>query len=178
MKGIKYYLTADSHFGHKHLIKWGRPEDFMEKILSNMENNIEKDGVYIHLGDICMGRDSYWHKELISKLFPSTKKWLIKGNHDKKSDSWYMSNGWDFVAENITIKKFGLEIIFSHIPVDVRNMGDDVLNIHGHFHDSDFRKHEPHLAEILCDRNLLVAQEYLNYTPITLHSFLRQNGFA
>jgi len=34
---MKIYITTDTHFGHKKLIEWGRPEDFEDKIVNGFK---------------------------------------------------------------------------------------------------------------------------------------------
>ena len=173
---MNYWITTDTHLGHEKLLEYGRPERFSEKILKGVRNTVRRKDVLIHLGDICIGNDMYWHEELLRRtLSVSTKKWLVKGNHDRKSDTWYLNNGWDFVSDRIYLEKFGAKILFSHIPVGI--IGDYTfdINIHGHFHDSDHRRNEPEISAILSDRNILVALEYTNYMPVNLKKIVGKN---
>lgn len=176
---MNYWITADTHLNHKKLIEFGRPRGFEEKILSNLSRVLNPDDILIHLGDICIGNEVEAHLQLMS--VSTCKKWLVKGNHDRKSDTWYLSHGWDFVSTRICLEKFGTRILFSHIPEDV---GDEYecnawfdVNIHGHFHDSNFRKNEPEIARILTtEHHLLIAQEYRQYMPVNLKKLV-QNGY-
>jgi calcineurin-like phosphoesterase family protein len=167
---MNYWITTDTHFGHENLTKLcGRPPGFSEKILINMNRTITCPDIMIHLGDICMGDEEYWHKEL--SKWCCAKKWLIRGNHDKKSDTWYLEHGWSFVGELIWLNKFGKKIVLSHKPVE--DIGYDI-NIHGHFHNSDLHLHEPELVAIKNNKQHLVALEYLNYMPINLEKIIRK----
>ena len=106
----------------------------------------------IHLGDVSLGNDEFWHG--LFKVLPM-KKWLVLGNHDNKSMTWYINHGWDFVARNFTMYYYGIRILFSHRPFIVaptkvfvkeliRENGKEVeitkersnfdINIHGHIH--------------------------------------------
>jgi len=125
----------------------------------------EKD-LLIHLGDICFGKDKYWHSEL--QKIPC-KKWLVKGNHDSKSVAWYLSHGWDFVSNSFSLDIFGGEILFSHRPV--KDTGY-FLNIHGHFHNTDFHTHEPELAALLTQKHILLVMENNNYEPFNLKTIV------
>ncbi len=94
---MKIWITTDTHFNHKQLIEYGRPEDFEDKIKKGLLNNVKPEDLLIHLGDICIGNDienSNWFKNNLS-----CKTYLIRGNHDNKSIKWYMENGWDAVAD-------------------------------------------------------------------------------
>ena len=161
---MKYWITTDTHFGHGLLVREGiRPPLFGDMILERLKDVLLPDDVLIHLGDISFDDDAVWNTKLI-EISPC-KKWLIKGNHDKHSDTWYLARGWDFVADRIRMHRFGLDIVFSHIPI--KDDGYDV-NIHGHFHNNDHRKVEPELIAIANDKHILVAIEDTNYMPVTL----------
>ena len=164
---MKIWLTTDTHFNHAKLLEFGRPDNFEEKILKNL-SIIQPGDLLIHLGDFCIGQDAKWHEEFFKRL-PGVKTVLVKGNHDGKSYSWYMDHGWGVVCKNMTIKVLGKYVMLSHMPwVDV---GYD-LNIHGHFHDSDHRRHEPELVAIKNDKQLLLAIELTGYKPVLITSLL------
>ncbi len=128
----KIWLITDTHLGHDAMVKYcGRPENHSELILKNLEV-IKSGDVLIHLGDICIGKDAEWHRELFLRLGAGVTKILVRGNHDGKSNAWYLEHGWDFVCENFTDTYFGQKITFSHIPI----LGVQNLNIHGHFHNT------------------------------------------
>lgn len=160
---MNYWIITDTHFGHVPQMcdYCGRPENYSELILKRL-NVINSNDILIHLGDICFGNDSHWHERLFSI---SCKRWLTLGNHDKKSYAWYLSNGWDFVSQSFTLRVYGKEILFSHVPRT--DTGYD-LNIHGHFHNNDHRKHEPELVAIKNDKQILLAMEFNNYQPYSL----------
>ena len=128
---MKFYITTDTHFGHRNMeIYCKRPHDFEDRISKYLFANCKSEDVLIHLGDICMGKDEFWHNSFIIPL--PCKKWLIRGNHDKKSNNWYLSHGWDFVGDEFLLKFEGKNILFSHEPVQKRDGVD--INIHGHIH--------------------------------------------
>ena len=161
---MRYWITTDTHFGHELLVREGiRPPLFEDLILKRLKDVLPPDDILIHLGDISFNNDAVWNARLI-EISPC-KKWLIKGNHDKHSDTWYLARGWDFVADRIRMHRFGAEIVFSHIPI--KDDGYD-FNIHGHFHNNDHRKVEPELIAIANDKHVLVAIENTNYMPVTL----------
>lgn len=159
-----YWVTTDTHFGHNEMVEYcGRPEGFEDIILNRHQNAVGKNDVLIHLGDICIGRDAFWHTMFMGCL-TQAKKWLIRGNHDKKTNHWYLSHGWDFVASVMQMRIYGLDILFSHIPQ--KDNGYDI-NIHGHFHNSDHHLHELELNAIKNDKHRLVMLEH-NYSPMNL----------
>lgn len=165
---MNYWLTTDTHFNHKKLIEYGRPEDFEQKITNGLKL-IKQGDILIHLGDVCIGMDYYMNK-IITEL--PCKKWLIKGNHDNKSINWYLEHGWDFVGRTMTQKLFGKVILFSHEPKAWDGYYE--LNIHGHLHDCDHRRETPEVMAVLNGYQKLLALEYTNYLPVMLEKFIRE----
>lgn len=165
---MKHWVITDTHFGHKEMIEYcGRPSDFRAKIMKNISSVLTPKDVLVHLGDICIGGDSWWNMLLRRQV--TGKMWLLKGNHDKKSAAWYLDNGWDFVADMFTLKMYGHTILFSHKP---QPEGAYTLNIHGHFHNSDHRRHEPELVKVKNSRQVLVMMEH-EYRPLSLEKIVR-----
>jgi len=158
---ITYWVAADFHFNHWKIMEYqARPDDFEDRILKNLID-IEREDVLIYLGDFCIGEDEYWH-DCINAL--GFRKYLILGNHDRKSQGWYMTHGWDCVCQILSIKLYGKNITFSHRPI--ADTGYD-LNIHGHMHGDTHRTHEPELREIYNDKQVLIKMEH-DYRPIKL----------
>ena len=166
---MKTYIISDTHFNHnKPMIEWcGRPKDFNDILWKNL-NLIGDNDMLIHLGDICIGKDLETHDKLSKFKF---KKILVKGNHDRKSNNWYLEHGWDFVCEEFKDSFFGKNILFSHMPRVWDGVYD--INIHGHFHNSDHRRHEPELLKIENGYQKLYAPEYENYYPLNLEKFIK-----
>ena len=170
---MNYWITTDTHFNHSMLVELGvRPVGFSEMILKKLKNTLQPKDVLIHLGDICFGISDtqlIWNERLIN--ISPCQKWLIRGNHDQKSDSWYLDRGWNFIANRFGMNKYGKDILFSHVPV--KDNGYDI-NIHGHFHDANHRKHEPELLAIANDKQVLIALELTNYMPVNLKQLVKQ----
>jgi len=165
-----YIITTDTHLGHKNIMDFGkRPLGFEQLILENLEK-MPKNNILIHLGDVAWEKEWYWNRQLTS--IPFIKKWLVRGNHDKKSDIWYINNGWDFVGESITIDYMKTVVKFSHKPIEVN---DGEVNIYGHFHDISgerISRYEPELLAIHNKPNhILLALEH-HYTPYKLDNLL------
>jgi calcineurin-like phosphoesterase family protein len=161
---MKIWLTTDTHFNHALLVDIGaRPRGFEQPIMRGL-SRIPAGDVLIHLGDICIGGDDGVHAMLASLPF---KKWLVRGNHDHKSWSWYMAHGWDFVGDTVSLELFGKDILLSHMPQP--DTGYD-LNIHGHFHNTDHHRWEPELISVLNDKQVLLAIENTNYQPVPLET--------
>ena len=153
--------------GHESLTDDGfRPKGFSEKILKNLKRAVTPKTTLMHLGDVSFDKNDYWHDEITQ--LPWEKKWLLLGNHDKRSESWYLARGWDFVGMEMVQHMFGKKILFSHMP---RPIGDCDLNVHGHFHDFSVEKikeFEPELFALMDAQHYLIALEKLNYEPIKL----------
>ena len=164
---MNIYLTTDTHFNHKKMIDDDiRPWDYEIKIRKGLMS-LPEDCVLIHLGDVSLGDEEEVSELYIKPL--KCKKWLIKGNHDGKSNKWYLEHGWDFVGKQLIDKYFGKKVLFSHKPIEFKEQYD--INIHGHFHDSDHRSQEPELLAIANRRQRLLALEYTNYQPVKLEKF-------
>lgn len=177
---MKIYLITDTHFNHDRMIEYcNRPKNFEEMIWSGLRI-INPNDLLIHLGDVCIGNDKETHLKLMGRV--QCKKILIRGNHDRKSNNWYLENGWDFVCKTFSDIYFGKKILFSHEPHE--DIGFDI-NIHGHFHNTLYRlkrgeyviegeqdRNETNLA-VLTDKHKLLALEYTDYKPVDLEKFLK-----
>jgi len=152
---LSYWIVADTHFGHTKMIEiQNRPKNFERKILNNLEKTYFKDyDVLIHLGDFCLdaAHEEFWHNEYMKVLPKNLKKWLIIGNHDRKSPSWYYSHGWDCVVNQLIIKQFGKIIWLSHRPLYLQQIEDlsNGVNVHGHTHTNDYHKLNYHIPVII-----------------------------
>lgn len=124
---MNFWVTTDLHLGHNNLISefHTREQGFEEKILNNWAKNVKDDDVVIVLGD-CVFQVRYWER---LKSLPG-KKWLVRGNHDKSSYSFYMRY-FDFVGESISLNYLGYDILFTHQP---QIFHEHDVNIHGHLH--------------------------------------------
>ena len=167
---MRIFVIADTHFNHQMLIDKGyRPKGYDQFIWNDLIN-LPNDCLLIHLGDICIGNDLDVHNKL-KRL--SYKKVLVKGNHDCKSNHWYLSHGWDFVCEQFQDTYFGKKVLFSHVPV--RDSGFD-FNIHGHFHVINREDYNIEFASILNYKHKLVSLEGLGYKPILLERLLNNEN--
>jgi len=158
----KYWVIADTHFGHdKMLTLAGRPDNFEGKIINSCIRLIKETDVLIHLGDFCIGRDKFWNEWFTRNI--KCKKWLIRGNHDRQTDTWYLNHGWDFVGDSVTLNRYGHTILLTHKPVDSLD-AEFGINVHGHLHGDDHRHDD-------CDFdpywNKLIAMEH-EYRPFDL----------
>jgi calcineurin-like phosphoesterase family protein len=133
-------------------------------------SNIKKGDVVIHLGDVCIGDDADWHKKFLSGV-SRAKSWLVLGNHDRKSKSWYLDVGWDWVGERMEFEIFGKHLVFTHEPV--LEVSDGQLNIHGHLHSTKHHPEYDSLLNVSLGKYLCVALENTKYQPVTLNSVIK-----
>lgn len=128
------YFTSDLHLGHNAVIcMQNRPfanADEMNRVLVDNYNSVvrKNDNVYL-LGDICFRIGVDKGNELISSL--KGKKYLIRGNHDKKYDESLFEDIRDFM----TISVNGLYISLMHYPMLSwpRSQYGSIM-LHGHIH--------------------------------------------
>lgn len=157
---MNIFVISDTHFGHSNLVDKGiRPVVNDEKVWKGFDQ-VPDDAILIHCGDITIGMDATFHMKFADYKF---KKWLIRGNHDRHSISWYVKNGWDCVFDEAVIEMFGGKILFTHEPQPKRE--DIMRNIHGHLHGGksrgfpDFYDKEYHQE---------VTPEVIGYIPAKL----------
>jgi len=172
---MKTYIITDTHFNHERIKEMGagRPDDYEQRLWDSIALLDEGDTL-IHLGDICIGADERVHA-LIKNL--RCKKILVRGNHDNKSYSWYLSHGWDFVCEEIVMRVRKKMILFTHAPVGV--LPGLYANVHGHLHgdgerriltmiDNDHRRDEAEAVGYQLSYHYDAAPDIRGYRPISL----------
>lgn len=160
-----YWIMSDTHFGHHKLIHEGhRPPECYKKMMDSVKNLSEKD-VLIHLGDFSFYGCELWHNAFREAC--KCKLWLIKGNHDRRTNAWYLSHGWDFVADRMRIHLLGKRIIFTHRPYHFKSLEGNKINVHGHLHNTrhhgEFQLHE--------GKHFLVKREH-DYRPVNLRTLI------
>lgn len=162
------WLITDTHFFHDATIKedfCGRPSNFNELILSNLRYFVAAQDILYHLGDVIFYKNDKLREMLDS--VPCARKYLIRGNHDKKSSGWYIRNGFDGVFDAVVVG----DVLLSHRPQRVLPSGVRI-NVHGHFHNTDHRRLEPEYNEWYDpSRHRLLAIEYTDYKPVKLVEF-------
>ncbi len=128
------YFTSDLHLGHNAVINMqNRPfadADEMDRVLIANYNSVvhKNDTVYL-LGDICFRIGVDKANELIASM--NGKKYLIKGNHDKKYDESLFEEVRDFM----TISVNGMNIALMHYPmISWPKSRHGSFMFHGHIH--------------------------------------------
>lgn len=133
LKDKKIWVTSDWHLGHKNVIKYAnRPFKDITEMNNILRKNFNKvveshDIVYI-LGDISF-LNTVSTTEWIKSL--NGFKFLIKGNHDPKTNTAYRKMGFSEVYDHPIL--LGNKYLLSHEPVEAYMPG--LVNIYGHLHD-------------------------------------------
>lgn len=140
----RFFIISDLHLYQAEIHEYeGRPIGY-EDLLRKRWNHLVKDtDIVIVLGDLNFGKAGQLAPYMNSL---KGRKIGVRGNHDKKSLSYYMNAGFDCMADEMKFNDiFGQNIIFSHIPVEV--IPEGYINIHGHFHSAQHRETEQYPKE-------------------------------
>lgn len=156
------YFIADTHFSEERIILYeNRPfkniQEMDQELIRRWNDTVkETDEVFV-LGDL--GADD--QEALILKQLKG-KKFLVKGNHDTKSNEFYRNAGFDEVYDYpVIIKDFW---ILSHEPLYV-NTNMPYANIFGHVHNSP-------IIKTFSSQHYCVSVERINYTPISFDEII------
>ena len=162
---MKYWVTTDWHLNHENIKKYEYRKDGFEQLIIQRHNEVmSEDDVLINLGDVIFARNS----ELSTYLsqLKCHKKILVRGNHDRKTDTWYMGQGFDIVFDSIILKN----CLLSHAP---KELTDDLsFNIHGHFHTGEHRIDDMIWYPFYSERHILFGLENTNYYPVLLNEIM------
>lgn len=156
------YFIADTHFSEGNIIRYeNRPfadvTEMDQELLSRWNSIVKKDDEVYVLGDFgAEGKEKF----ILNRLYG--KKFLIKGNHDVRSNQYYRDAGFEEVYDHpVIIKEFW---ILSHEPLYVnRNM--PYANLFGHVHDSP-------IIKTYSKQHYCVSVERINYKPISFEKII------
>lgn len=114
-----------------------KPKSYIDKVIEKQNELVGNDGIFIFLGDLFYKSftneydiPAEMKKEAIeaAKRLKGKYKILIRGNHDKLPDEFYIKEcGFTHVCASLT---YG-NILFTHQPEIVK---DPMINVHGHLH--------------------------------------------
>jgi len=138
-----------------------RPADYQEQIIRNWLRLVHQDDLVYHLGDVIFAKAGTLGE--ILRSLPG-RKILIRGNHDRESNSWYIRHGFDFVAHGVLTGGVWL----THAPQATLPDGA-IVNVHGHLHAGT------HRSQTTADHCKLLALEVDGYSPVELDEFV---GFS
>lgn len=172
MEGLKknYWLISDTHFNHENLDKWGgRSGDWQEQIWKGL-SEIPAGDTLIHLGDICIGNDEEIHNKIDTYLTNrGVVTILVRGNHDKKSLTWY-NDRWIFVCDSFELIYHGNYIYFSHRPQP--QFGHMTHNIHGHTH-GNLHRSEEYISYYDPNYHIDISPELVGFKPLRLDTLIK-----
>lgn len=130
-------------------------------MISHWQEAIGSNSTILHLGDLALGTRE--QIESLGKLLPG-KKYLIRGNHDKRSRGFYRSIGFELI-EPFDISFGDFRVRFTHYPDDdFVNESNFHLNVHGHIH-SRLRENP---------RFINASVEHTNFKPIAILDLLEK----
>ena len=157
------YVIPDTHLGHENIKKYcNRPDGFEKLIEENWNNEVGEFDTVIHLGDIAMKSD------IGDNYVKRLGKWngckiLVRGNHDKNPDEFYINAGFTIVVNELAIRINDIKLLFTHRP---KFDHDADINIHGHQHNlavyDDTRLYLPLSIEHMGYKPLKIDEEFAN----------------
>lgn len=165
------WIVSDTHFGHKNIVKYcNRPMHHNSLMNAQWRKRVSDDDVVLHLGDLAVwyGPEEEEWLEYVAAL--PGKKYMLRGNHDKRKDKIYADLGYTIIPEfiqELEYKRNLKRVLFSHYP-DEDRIGQWDINIHGHIHNNDL---EPRLAATN-HRYINVSMEVMDYKPTRLKDIL------
>lgn len=164
------YIISDTHWFHDMITKkYFRPKNFMDLTIKYWNNVVRDHDIVFHLGDVI-----FYNYNILKDILDGLPgdKILIRGNHDRKSNNWYMNNGFTFSCELFSYKN----ILFTHKRSKFES-NNFLLNIHGHTHTNiydyiqNFKR-----TDVLYHR--LYSLEFENYRIVNLQQFVRKTELA
>lgn len=114
------------------------------------------------MGDFCLSCD-YAIENIFNKL--NGKKFLIRGNHDRKSVKYYEELGFKVII-NAPIVLEEYKLMLSHVPLPDAKIKDGYINLHGHIHNKNLNANYSKGYSEKWHINLSV--EVNNYRPVSL----------
>jgi calcineurin-like phosphoesterase family protein len=155
---MKRWIIADTHFYHSQMPYYcGWPEDFTQRLIFNLGCIRGEDCLY-HLGDVHFG--TY---DQLKTILSGTRghKVLVKGNHDKLTDTKYLEAGFDWICDSVGVKN----IIMTHHPLPLYRLPLGGINIHGHTHKAYARGgwRDPQR------RSIVYSPDLFNFSPVELN---------
>lgn len=161
---MNIFFIADTHFGDDNIRRYeNRPFETTEEmdtvLIENWNSAVTvNDEVYV-LGDF--GASGY-EEVILSKL--NGIKYLVKGNHDDKSNDYYRNAGFKEVYDlPILYKNFW---ILSHDAIYV-NKNMPYANLFGHVHNNP-------IVKDYSSQHFCVSVERIDYTPILFDEIARR----
>ncbi len=156
------WLITDTHLYHDAMVDHcGRPANHTELTIGHLRRMLSPRDTLIHLGDVIFYR---WEKlASILASVPGTK-YLVQGNHDRKSRKWYREAGFACCVDALSWDG----VYLTHKPVQVLP-SDCTLNVHGHWHLGPLDTPEWYNTST----HRLLSLERTNYKPTKFSEFIK-----
>lgn len=167
MDTTNFMVTADTHFLHDNIVEFcGRPGYnpatlcIEDPVLHNivMRNNwkrvVTPTTKVLHLGDLVLGKRADAERLYGGENELPGEKYLIKGNHDKRSDDFYKSLGFTVIPP-FDLELDGWEFHYSHYPLT--RLRKNQINFHGHIHNT--------FVDAVTRGHVNLGVDMRNYTP-------------
>jgi calcineurin-like phosphoesterase family protein len=159
---MKRWIISDTHCYHQILCEiCGWPSNFTEIIIKNLIQCVGPKDTLYHLGDVHFGTIQQL-KDIMEQI--PGHKILIKGNHDKLTDTKYLECGFDFVCDGLMIDK----TILTHQRVYTYQIPIGGINIHGHSH----KMYRKGIYEDKDRKYIVYTPDAYNFAPVELNKLL------
>lgn len=145
MNFLPRWVTSDHHFLHDNIVGFcrrpghedGDTQRHNHRMRNNWINTVRPTDTILHLGDLVLGSRADAEALLGGKMELPGRKFLLKGNHDKRSRSFYESLGFEIV-DPFDLEVNGYRVFFSHYPLipPVKTLGEGEINLMAHVHNS------------------------------------------
>lgn len=154
------FITSDTHFFHKNILKYQadeRPfetiEEMNEAIVQRWNSEVGPEDTVYHLGDVAFANPMK-ALPLLKRL--NGKIHLIEGNHDKGLlRNSELRACFESVASYREIKHDGVKIILCHYPIYSWNMiHHGALHFYGHTHGAIPHVWEGYSMDVGLDTNM------------------------
>jgi calcineurin-like phosphoesterase family protein len=160
---IDIWLWSDQHFNHKNIIGFSnRPYkdiiDMNEQLILNHNSVVKPNDIVIWGGDIGFGNINNINNYLDRC---NGYKVHILGNHDMERNGKLFNLHVDETHPCLTFQLGGVQLLFTHYPIDT--VPDGCLSIHGHIH----------THQAFTPRHINISVEQINYTPINIKTILQ-----
>jgi calcineurin-like phosphoesterase family protein len=93
-----------------------------DMLIEKWNSVIENDDCVLFQGDFTFNKHSLAHQL-------NGKKIILRGNHDNKSDKFYLNSGWDYIVSNIIVDNENEKLIYEDNPLGEYCNGIFVKNL-------------------------------------------------
>ena len=160
---MNVWFTADTHFGHKNIIKYcNRPfatvKEMDEHYIEQHNKLVQPSDYVYHLGDVSFGPPDAFNRL-------NGVKHLVKGNHDyARSDAKY---DVEWIKDIYELKVGDNAIVLCHYPIlEWHKKSKGSYHFYGHVHGR--------LAPT--DKSIDVGVDLWNYRPVNLEEIFDKLG--